>query len=364
MKVGILTYHFSNNYGAVLQAYALMEQLCLMGHEPMLVDRTPIKTDLLHRLYQIFNSNSSLYWTKFRQFQRDRLKPKTQPFYTDKEVADAIGLYNLDALIVGSDQIWRNTMCGHSYFLNFLSDASPVRRISYAASFGTSTWNTKRQDTELIRNLLHKFDRISVRENSGQKICNDVFDVESELVVDPTMLHEAKFYEDRILNAAPGNPSGRLVSYILGKAALSMVTTANSLAAKYSLEHHELYWLGKDLRGLKLTNILTQRHHITVEEWLSEIRDAEYVVTNSFHCAVFSILFKKKFVVLEYESGGNDRLITLLGELGIENRLCKPNTDLSHIIDAPIDYDSLMKKLVQLRNTSLDFLNNSLSELL
>lgn len=360
MKVGILTYHFSNNYGAVLQAYALMEQLRLMGHEPMIVDRTPIKTDFLHRLYQIFNSNSSLYWTKFRQFQRDRLKPKTQPFYTDNEVADAIGSYNFDALIVGSDQIWRNTMCGHSYFLNFLPEDANIRRISYAASFGTSEWDTNRQDTRHIRDLLHRFNDISVREFSGQKICNDVFGVESRLVLDPTMLHDAGFYENSLLDGNPNKSSGRLVSYILGKAALPMVKSANMLAAKYGLGHHELYWLGKDLKALRLTNSVTQRHHITVDEWLREIRDAEYVVTNSFHCAVFSILFKKRFVVIEYESGGNDRLKTLTKQLGIDSKF----VDIDHMnegLSAEVDYYNVMSKLLSLRENSINYLSNALS---
>lgn len=360
MKIGILTYHFSNNYGAVLQTYALMEQLRIMGHQPVIVDRTPIKTDLIHRLYQVLNSNSSIFWEKFRRFQMEFLRPKTESFYTDIAVIEQIDSYNFDAIIVGSDQIWRNTMCGHSYFLNFLPEDSTVRRISYAASFGTSEWNMNRPDTEIIKKLLHRFNDISVREYSGQKICKDIFGVEANIVLDPTMLHDSLFYQNRLLNGIPNEPSGRVVSYILGKGALSMVKAANNFAEKHGMAHHELYWLSKDLKDLHLANAITQSRHIRVEEWLNEIRDAEYIVTNSFHCAVFSILFRKPFVVIEYESGGNDRLHTLTHLLGIENKFVSLD-NMEEGLKAHVNYDIVMLKLQSLREDSINYLTNALT---
>ncbi len=362
MNVGILTYHFSNNYGAVLQAYALTEKLRQLGHTPLIINRTPIKPDILHRLYRLFNSNSSWFWRGFRKSALQYLKPMTEPFYTDVDLACGIKRYPLDAIIVGSDQIWRNTMCGYSYFLNFLDENSPLKRISYAASFGISHWDTKRSDTQLIKDLLHRFDNISVRENSGIEILDKVFGVKSaNLVLDPTMLHDAGFYEDNIIHKTVRvSPSGKVVSYILGKSAVNMVALANQFATDKELKHKDLYWLKKDLKKLGLLNFEGSQSHIHVEEWLREIRDAEYIVTNSFHCAVFSILFKKRFVVLEYELGGNDRLRTLLDSLNIGWHLCSTEDNISEVLERDTDYDMVFNRLSLLRDKSTDFIVNAL----
>ncbi len=361
MNVGILTYHFSNNYGAVLQAYALLEKLRQLGHSPLIINRTPIKPDLPHKLYRLLNSNSSWYWRRFSKFAQQYLQPITIPFYTDESLGRGISQYPLDAIIVGSDQIWRNTMCGYSYFLNFLEDNSSLMRISYAASFGISEWDLQRQDTKLIKDLLHRFDKISVRENTGIKILKNVFDVQSaSLVLDPTLLHDADFYEDKVIRNSSSVFSGKVVSYILGKTALNMVLLANQFAVDKGLRHKELYWLKNDLKNLGLHNYEGNQAHIQVEEWLREIRDAEYIVTNSFHCAVFSILFKKKFVVLEYELGGNDRLRTLLDSLNLGWHICSTADNISKILERDSDYDAVFRQLSLLRDRSIEFIVNAI----
>lgn len=361
MNVGILTYHFSNNYGAVLQTYALQEKLRQLGHSPLIIDRTPIKADIIHKLYQLLNSNSTLYWRRFKKFANIYLSPTTRPFYTDEQLQKGISDYLLDAIVVGSDQIWRSTMCGHSYFLNFLPDDSSVRRISYAASFGKSDWDTTRADTNLIKDLLKRFQHVSVRENTGVEICKDIFEINAELVIDPTLLHDASFYEQNIIKDDGASASGKVVSYILGKTAVNMVQAANYFATSQGLAHTELYWLDKDLNTKRLSNFESHKSHISVEKWLSEIRDAEYVITNSFHCAVFSILFRKKFVVLEYASGGNDRLCTLLCSLGLEKRMVSDESGIANVITEEIDYAKCFAKLAALREYSNAYLINALN---
>ena len=282
MNIGILTYHFSNNYGAVLQTYALQEKLRQLGHSTLIINRTPIKSDIIHKLYQLLNSNSSIYWRRFRKFADNYLLPISRPFYTDNQLQKGISDYELDAIIVGSDQVWRGTMCGHSYFLNFLPDDSSVRRISYAASFGKSEWDTTREDTNLIKDLLNRFHYVSVRENTGVEICNEIFGINAKLVVDPTLMHDASFYEQNIIKDDGKSTVGKVVSYILGKSAANMVQAANHFAMSQGLVHTELYWLDKDLKTQKLSNFEGHKSHISVENWLSEIRDAEYVITNRF----------------------------------------------------------------------------------
>lgn len=360
MNIGILTYHFSNNYGAVLQTYALQERLRQLGHSTIIINRTPVKTDLIHKLYQIFNSNSTIFWRRFRNFGKKYLSSTTRPFYSDEQLRKGICDYSLDAVIVGSDQVWRGTMCGHSYFLTFLPEVSSVRRISYAASFGKSEWDKNRSDTSLIRDALQRFDHVSVRENTGVNICRDVFGIEAKLTLDPTLLHEASFYEQNIIKENNCGQPSKVVSYILGKAAIDMVKAANQYAQSTGLVHSELYWLDKDLRGLNLSNIESHKEHITVQKWLKEIKDAEYVITNSFHCAVFSILFRKKFVVLEYATGGNDRLVTLLSSIGLEKRIISSVDDINNTISDEIDYELCSDRLSELRNNSELFLHYAL----
>lgn len=363
MNIGILTYHFSNNYGAVLQTYALMEYLRKAnrgGYNVLIINRTPIKADVIHWLYRLLNSNSSLFWRKFHQFDKEMLRPITKPYYKDNEMAYVVEDYGLDAIIVGSDQIWRGTMCGHSYFLNFLHENAPVKRISYAASFGTSQWDTSRKDTEYIKALLGRFDSVSVRENTGVDICHDVFGIDAELVLDPTMLHDASFYEENVIGDSMRKPSGKVVSYILGKSALPMVAAANQFAASVGKVHNELYWLSKDLSGLKLSDYERHNCHITVPEWLKEVRDADYVITNSFHCVVFSILFQKQFVVVEYEVGGNDRLYTLLSALGLTERITGNLSAIGSILKRQIAYSNCNSRLDTLKARSKSFLSKAL----
>lgn len=360
MKTGILTYHFSNNYGAVLQAFALQNTLRNLGHEPIIIDRTPIKRDVLHCLYRVLNPNSSIYWHEFQKFAHARLQPITRPFYTDKQIAEGIKEYGLDAIVVGSDQIWRGTMCGHSYFLNFLSAESPTKRVSYAASFGKSIWDEERSDTKYIGDLLRQFDHISVRENSGVDICHNIFGVDARLVLDPTLLHDAGFYIYSLQLPKSVPLSGKVVSYILGSNAKNNVDLANRFAISKQIPQNELYWLSKDLRALNLQNISPRKRHATVEEWLNEIRGAEYVVTNSFHCAVFSILFRKNFVVMDYSLGGNDRLHTLFELLGIESRMAHDYDSMCRTLSTPINYDSIHLQLLHHRRVSIDFIKNAL----
>lgn len=360
MNVGILTYHFSNNYGAVLQTYALQEKLRQLGHSTLIINRTPIKADIIHKIYQLLNSNSSLYWRRFRTFADNYLLPISRPYYTDDQLKRGISDYQLDAIVVGSDQIWRGTMCGHSYFLSFLPDNSLVRRISYAASFGKSEWDTTRADTDFIKVSLNRFHHISVRENTGVEICKEIFGINAKLVIDPTLLHDAGFYEKNIIKDGGMATSGKVISYILGKSAVNMVQAVNHFAKSHGLVHTELYWLEKDMKALQLSNFESHRSHISVAHWLSEIRDAEYVITNSFHCAVFSILFRKKFVVLEYELGGNDRLRTLLTALGLEMRIVEDDRDISKSLLNEIDYDKCFALLSNLKRRSEAYLINAL----
>ena len=216
--------------------------------------------------------------------------------YTDKFIAQYIKRRivndytdvhenDFDAIVVGSDQIWRPKYfrpIEHVY-LDF-TEGWNIRRIAYATSFGTDEWEYNKRQTRECGRLLQNFDAVSVREKSGIDLCRDYFHAQATQVLDPTMLLEAGDYIK--LFEAVGTPKspGTLLNYILDE-----TPEKTALIEK----------IAKD-KGLvpfpKVENIkapLQERIQPPVEQWLRGFYDAEFVITDSFHACVFSILFSR-----------------------------------------------------------------------
>ena len=211
MKIGILTHPLRFNYGGLLQNYALQTVLRRLGHEPLTLDvphvmkvnKTTFLKDVLKRLYYRYILHLQVYI--FKEWRYNRLYPimmqNLQPFIDTHikkiEVNDfnALNPNDFDAFIVGSDQVWRRLYMPDIYreYLSF-AEGWNVRRISYAASFGTEEWEYSPLETTECRRLLQKFDAVSVREASGVSLCKKHFGVEAVHVVDPTLLLDRDDY--------------------------------------------------------------------------------------------------------------------------------------------------------------------------
>lgn len=353
MKIGILTFHWANNYGAVIQCYALLSKLKDLGHDAYIIDRIPQYNGVLRRLYHKYSYNHRWAWLRFSEQSREILKPKTRCYKSDDELKQFFEKEKFDAVIVGSDQVWRWKMIGFNYFFDFIdSSLSGTKKYSYAASFGLSTWNDTEENTTKIKKLLHQFSGISVRENTGAVICRDVFDVDAKVVLDPTLLHSAEFYEQNLLSGFNTKSSGKVVSYILGKPYRHIVGEIGNWAKEEGFRHKNLLYTSIDMPAHTKSAELTILH-ITPQEWLNEIRNAEYVITNSFHATVFSILFKKKFIVIDNPQGGNDRINTLLGMVELAE-LPQESTFNGHSF-RKVANDAILKAL---QNESIEFLKN------
>ena len=354
MKVGILTFHWANNYGAVLQAYALLSKLKELVLVAFIIDRRMIYKGILRKLYHKFSYEHFFSWRKFWKYTDTFLKPKTRAYMSHDDLVTNFKNENFDAVIVGSDQVWRWKLIGLNYFLDFITDHK-TKRYSYAASFGLDEWHGTEDDRKTISALLKQFNRISVREETGVKICQDTFKVDAELVLDPTLLHTAEFYEQTLLKNYKCQPSGKVVSYILGKNKKPQVVEIANWAKSINLKHNELFWTTIEHPSLigKSTFHLT---HVTPIEWLNEIRNAEYVITNSFHATVFSILFQKQFVVLAHEGGGNNRIETLFNSLGICGRIAYSVDEAKSLVNNKIDYSAIVEKHNNSINRSMEFL--------
>lgn len=358
MKIGILTFHWAQNYGAVLQCYALKRKLEELGHDVFIINRIPQYQGILRDLYHRFSYKYVFAWLKFSCFNRKFLQPKTRTYRSQEALEKYFLREKLDAIVVGSDQVWRWGMMGYNYFLDFVDD-DHVQKYAYAASFGLSHWEDNGLSTAQVTRLLKKFRAISVREQTGVSICHRIFNLEARLVLDPTLLYDADFFEKNLLSGYEKQSNRRVVSYILGKENMEQCRQIARWAEEQGWDYTELYWTGCDYPSLKAR--LNLFFHRSVPEWLNEIRNAEYVLTNSYHCTVFAILFRKKFVVLDNHSGGTDRIHTLLGMLQIKQRFIK---DLMHpqmlqdLLETPVAYESVMERLADSRKDSISFLAN------
>lgn len=277
------------------------------------------------------------------------ITPRTGPLYSSEELR-LVCMDKFDAIIVGSDQVWRPDYVDEiqDYFLEFAIDFD-VKRIAYAASFGTT--ENKFSDAQLVRcgNLLSMFDAISVRETSGiDLIHKNVWNVKPvTCVLDPTMLLPADIYENIIKDLKKSD--GGLFCYVLD-------TNDNNLSAIYNLSRK------LKLRINQISDIQKGRAVLpSVEEWISNIYNADFVITDSFHGMIFSIIFNKEFAVFVNQDRGSDRFYSILSKLGIEDRIFNSADCISCLASNKIDWKMVNYKIKILRDKSIVFLTNALN---
>lgn len=372
MKIGILTLPIAENYGGILQAVALYRLLQTQGHEVVLVYKQNANHLALWKKIVI----SALVKVPFHDFKglksRHRAKQERQerkafhrPFVEGQILSISKDLFTkedleafareeaFDAVIVGSDQVWRkryiNDAYYKSYFLDFV-DSAKTRKIAYAASFGKDHWEGE-GDAEVIAALLRDFTAVSTREASGVAVCRDTFGYEgAEHVLDPTLLMDKSFYIDEIISKhdVSSVPRGGLVTYVLDEADEKRdIIEAVQAGLHIGSTHH--------LKGFSRSDEIC-----TVPQWLAAFAYADFVVTDSFHGMVFAILFEKNFVVIANHSRGLDRFTSLLSLFGLEDRLVfDPKEMEGKALDRP-DYVRIGRILDEQRRRSVGFLVDAL----
>lgn len=369
-KVAILTQPLGPNYGGILQAFALQHVLREMGHHPITIDRRGSQ-DRLRALASL--AKGGLLWMTGRQRRIRRWpSPKeseticrhTNRFVSEHittsvpiSTTDQLRRYaeeeGFDAYIVGSDQVWRKAYspCMPNYFLDFLPGESQAKRIAYAASFGISKWEFTEAETQLYSRLTKRFDLISVREDSAVDLCREHFGVEATHVLDPTMLVDRSVYEELAMSRYAHPSKGDLFCYILDR------TPEKSRLVRETAEERRLIpfeILPREYRNLPPGADLSMVVMPPVEQWLRSFMDAKFVITDSFHGTVFSILFEKPCIVIQNSSRGNDRFQSLLKILNL------PPEGTSQFLD--FRSDEISDHLVELRHRSLRLLSQSSSE--
>lgn len=348
MKAGILTFHRAVNYGAVLQAYALQKQIELLGHEADIIDYrcafieeevSPFygfrkKHDLVSSCKQMmFRMRKNI---AFGQFMKKYMQ-LSRVYHSKDDLCELNAQY--DRFITGSDQVWNYGCSGNdkAFFLDFVSDKK--KKNSYAASFGFE--KISKVDPFCYEELLAGYHKMSVREKSAADIVNSQIGCMPEVTLDPTLLLKQDEWKKLVLKR-PCKEKYIFVYFI--REPLHLLKYVDKLAQK---------------TGCKVINAKKSMEFLakcSPQDFLTWFYHAEYVVTNSFHGTVFSIMFEKQFVVeLDNGKSVNNRSAELLKLLEVGNR--ELQIDEIDRINERIDYQHVKNRLAEERKKSISFIS-------
>lgn len=355
MKIGILTFHYpeNRNYGALLQLYALYTIVKRLGHKPYVINYQFWEKPKVFtiKLYEIVDYIFTVF--PFEIFSRKYLLNKTQRVNT--HTANILN-NKIDTFIVGSDQVWRYKYIDNIYdfFFAFVDDNH--RKISYAASFGIDTWSEAPYEaTENIKKLLKRFHAVSVREESGVSICKQL-EKDAIMVLDPVFLLSRQDY-NKLISSKQNNSKGTYIAKLLFDEHPECTQTIKSFSDYLKLSI-------VDLNGLKIPLINTILRKHSVRSWLKYIRDSRIVITDSFHCTAFCLIFNKPFICVLNKSRGIARLESLLKIVGLKDRMLTPSaTGIDEFImlyNKVIDYTLINEELQPYKEKSLHFLIENL----
>lgn len=347
MKIGILTFHRSRNYGAVMQAYGLVYTLNKLGYDANVIDykckkidedlKKPIKSK--NFIKSVIKSIAAFSKEKkFNAFNKDFLCLSKEKNVNSENISDVINHY--DIVIVGSDQVWNTDITGNDG--TFFLDNRNTKKISYAASCGDEI--VLNAD---ILNKIQSFNHISVRERALQYELENR-GVVSEVVCDPTILAGKKAYSDILKSRI------KKEKYVF----VFMIWKSNKLiknAKQYAEKNGLKLVTNKDCAEFMMRN--------KPEDFISWFANANCVFTNSFHGTVFSLLFHKKFIssVQKPNNKNNTRVEELLKEVGCQSNILRDEE--CPVLEIPLpDYEEVDRSLEIIKEKSKQYLMNAIND--
>jgi len=347
MKIGIMTFHWATNYGAVLQAYCLQEYLREQGHDVEIINYKPMQYDfswkkilrhpgMLRIIRKLLINNKKE--SQLISFRIERLN-MTERFYFNNELSKLTNLY--DVVITGSDQILNASFAtkgenGHpssAYFLSFASHN--CKKIGYAVSFGCSAYPDKAKT--IVQPWIQQLDSISVREDTGMDILEDfAYQGYKQVVPDPTILLGKQLY-DKLSIEIPLEKEDYICVYMLRR---RIKINGN---VKYIDEWHE---------------------PLSMEQWLYTISHAKKLITNSYHGMIMAILAHVPFVAIVETGKGvgmNDRFLTLLNKLGLEDRIATSIAEVELLFNREINFKEIDNALEKYQKVGVEYIKRELS---
>lgn len=359
MNIGILTQPLVVNYGGILQCFALQHYLESRGHNVIILNRKT-KPGVLYRIKQPIRHIKHIFDGSFKgrlsinRFIRTSIN-LSGPIYSSLGLYEAMKDYNLDGIIVGSDQVWRECYSPNieDFFLGFIPDNYHCFKIAFSASFGTSDNPISQRCLKTCVEYAKKFSAVSVREDSGRIILRDIFNITAKVTLDPTLILP-KYCYDQLYKHKEKRFNQFVLSYILDDTC-EKNQIIEDVTKYYSLPCYNIRYKSKNN---PISIIIPP-----IEEWLDLFNSADFIVTDSFHGCVFSIINKKQFILISNEGRGLERFLSLLGMLGLLDRLiysCNDYYQKRSILPKPIDYATVDRIIEQKQKESLEFLNTAL----
>lgn len=388
-KTAIVSCYFQHNYGSMLQAYATQMALDKLDYENETIDiagfnheikkakilyfaKASLTSDILNSklgmaknvLIKKFSKNDYARLSKVRSDRFDAFGKKyfrLSSRYSSKEELGKKCDENYSSVLVGSDQLWLpGNIAADYYTLNFVP--TTVNSIAYATSFGQSS--LPKDSAKKATIFLKKIKHIGVREESGQKLVKKLAGRNVPVVCDPTLLFTGDEWM-KIQKKEPIIKGKYILCYFLGN----------------NPPHREFAEKLKKETGCKIVALThldefvksdegyadETPYNIDPADFLNLIRNAEYVCTDSFHCSVFSILYKKEFYTFRRynrntRQSTNSRLDTLFKITGIEGRLLAGDEKIVDCLNIKTDFDEAHKKLAGVRQQSYEYLKVALQD--
>ena len=352
MKVGILTFHRAINYGAILQCYALYTILKQLGYDVYVIDyRQPVieqnRLDL--RWEHIWNNR--LHWGNIYRYlktysYRRNTRKKFQVFskqylhFTPKCVRASIP-QNIDLYLIGSDQVWTIAHTGgyDPVLWGAFNHSSKARVCGYAIS--SNITSIEAIDKKILCESIHQFFMLSVREKTIKDKLNEYSSLPIRVDIDPTLLLSPQSWNE-LIDDSWGEKNDYIVIY-----------QARHLPGKESLLYDKARVMASQMGITDIIDLST--YDYTPQEFVSIIKHARYVLTTSFHGAVFGLIFHKQMIVFKLNDGHDDRYIDLLEATGMGCLLkdieCNP-------LPERCDYNILDERLASLRQSSVSYLKS------
>ena len=361
MKISTLTFQESLNYGALLQAHALQRVLAGMGHDAEIINyhskaKEAFYQGKLDKSKSLANNINKLLSFGLRRrrkrvtdaFRRQQMALTPRVYTTKDELARYAG--SRDYVICGSDQVWNVVSTRHdaTYFLDFVADSD--QKIAYAASFGIA--EIPAGEVGYYQQHLASFTKLSVREASGITLLKTLVNKEATVVLDPCLLLTAAQW-DGIAQPTPVQAPYIFVYYV--NYSKKLIDYAKAISAQTGIKAIICARTLRDLKdGFKDVNL-------GVAQFVDAVKNAAYVITNSFHGTVFSIIYRKQFISFADQRKTHDttgRVVGLLNELGLQARLFAGDRQA---IFAEWDYAQVESILAEKRQASLQFLTEAIS---
>lgn len=353
MKVGILTFTGTNNYGAALQAYALNRKIRDMGYdcETLQYDcKSILQRERPKAFSEVKGVKRKLVWLLMAPGQKKKYRSVNGFLaanaavscarYSRDNIADANAVY--DKFIVGSDIVWETNVTGKdfSYYLDFVSD--PEKKYAYAASFGYDAFPA---DVEQVcTKLLADFSGIAVREDQGQKLLAQVLPQKQVcMVCDPTLLLTADHWNAFAEASIPEKKDDYIFLYFLDPQG-KLLAKARELAARYG---KKIVVYGDSMKGIPGTTVV---RNLTMEQFLTYIRNSFCLLTGSYHGVCFATVFHRSFIF--FNRAHPSRILSLVNELGAQDRDLAKHPEVS----PEMDYEPIEARLQAFRKRSEAYL--------